>query len=127
MIIAAVLAGAAVGAGTYALLDSGNGTTVVRQVTVKQSLEAASRSTGALTVNSIYKLANRGVVKITVTYPADSANARSQGSGFVYDTAGHVVTNQHVIDGADGIRVTFWNGTTTRRRSSAATRRRTPR
>ncbi len=110
VIIAAVLAGAAVGAGTYALLDSGNSTTVVRQVTVQQSLEAASRSTDALTVNSIYKLANRGVVKITVTYPADSANARSQGSGFVFDNAGHVVTNQHVIDGADGIRVTFWNG-----------------
>ena len=111
VIIAAVLAGAVVGAGTYALLDSSSsGTTVVRQVTVKQSLETASRSTGALTVNSIYKLANRGVVKITVTYPADSPNARSQGSGFVYDTAGHVVTNQHVIDGADAITVTFWNG-----------------
>ena len=111
MIIAAVLAGAVVGAGTYALLDSSSsGTTVVRQVTVKQSLETASRSTGALTVNSIYKLANRGVVKITVTYPADSPNARSQGSGFVYDNAGHVVTNQHVIDGADAITVTFWNG-----------------
>jgi putative serine protease PepD len=110
VIIAAVLAGAAVGAATFAILDTNSSTTVVRQVTVKQSLEAASRSTRALTVNSIYKLANRGVVKITVTYPADSPNARSQGSGFVYDTAGHVVTNQHVIDGADAITVTFWNG-----------------
>src|SRR4029078_7842954 len=77
---------------------------------VPHSVGAASRSTNALTVNSIYKLANRGVVKITVTYPADSANARSQGSGFVFDNAGHVVTDQRVSGGADGIRVTFWSG-----------------
>src|SRR5919197_4497834 len=34
------------------------------------------------------------------------------GSGFVYDTAGHVITNQHVVDGATSVRVTFWNGKT---------------
>ncbi len=35
----------------------------------------------------------------------------SQGSGFVYDTAGHIVTNNHVVDGADRIVVTFSDGT----------------
>lgn len=34
------------------------------------------------------------------------------GSGFVIDAAGLVVTNNHVIDGADGITVTLQDGTT---------------
>ncbi len=32
------------------------------------------------------------------------------GSGFVWDSAGHIVTNNHVVDGADTIRVTFSDG-----------------
>ncbi len=35
------------------------------------------------------------------------------GSGFVWDTAGHIVTNNHVIDGATRITVTFADGTAT--------------
>ena len=34
------------------------------------------------------------------------------GSGFVWDTQGHIVTNNHVIDGATQISVTFADGTT---------------
>ncbi|MGQ9491586.1 MAG: S1C family serine protease [Anaerolineae bacterium] len=34
----------------------------------------------------------------------------SQGSGFVWDTAGHIVTNHHVVEGADALRVTFYDG-----------------
>jgi len=34
----------------------------------------------------------------------------AQGSGFIWDTAGHIVTNNHVIDGAAKISVTFSNG-----------------
>ena len=33
------------------------------------------------------------------------------GSGFVWDTDGHIVTNNHVVEGADTIRVTFADGT----------------
>ena len=34
----------------------------------------------------------------------------AQGSGFVYDSSGHVVTNDHVVDGASSIEVKFPNG-----------------
>ncbi len=37
---------------------------------------------------------------------------RGSGSGFVWDTAGHIVTNNHVVEGADKIQVTFADGTT---------------
>ncbi|HEX8991404.1 MAG TPA: trypsin-like peptidase domain-containing protein [Anaerolineales bacterium] len=34
----------------------------------------------------------------------------AEGSGFVWDTAGHIVTNNHVVDGASKITVTFSDG-----------------
>ncbi|MCD6520510.1 MAG: trypsin-like peptidase domain-containing protein [Anaerolineae bacterium] len=34
-----------------------------------------------------------------------------EGSGFVYDTQGHIVTNNHVVAGADEVRVTFYDDT----------------
>ena len=58
------------------------------------------------------------MVEITVTSkapaegPMGSGTAQAQGSGFVYDTSGHVVTNAHVVDGAQSVRVRFSNGKT---------------
>ncbi len=37
---------------------------------------------------------------------------RGTGSGFVWDEQGHIVTNFHVVDGADTARVTFSDGST---------------
>jgi serine protease Do len=37
--------------------------------------------------------------------------AQALGSGFVWDTAGHIVTNNHVVAGAQNISVTFSDGT----------------
>jgi len=34
-----------------------------------------------------------------------------EGSGFVYDKEGHIVTNNHVVEGAEEIEVTFFDGT----------------
>jgi putative serine protease PepD len=113
----AALVGAGAGAGAYAYFNSDSGTTVVRQVHVTQSVQASNTNPGtALSIGSIYKLANRGVVKISVTSsganPFEQGSQQAQGSGFVYDTAGRVITNQHVIDGAQAMKVTFWNGKT---------------
>jgi putative serine protease PepD len=113
----AALVGAGAGAGAYAYFNSDSGTTVVRQVHVTQSVQASNTNPGtALSIGSIYKLTNRGVVKISVTSsganPFEQGSQQAQGSGFVYDTAGRVITNQHVIDGAESMKVTFWNGKT---------------
>jgi putative serine protease PepD len=113
-VVAGALIGAGGGAGTYAAL-SGKTKTVVRQVPVSDSQPAAS--TSGLSVNSIYKRTYRGVVEVKVqsstTDPFGGTRSQSaEGSGFVYDTSGHVITNQHVVDGATSVRVTFWNGQT---------------
>ncbi|NJN67063.1 MAG: PDZ domain-containing protein [Chloroflexaceae bacterium] len=41
-----------------------------------------------------------------------SLPSQALGSGFVWDTQGHIVTNNHVVQGADRITVTFADGTT---------------
>jgi serine protease Do len=42
---------------------------------------------------------------------SSSPSAEALGSGFVWDNAGHIVTNNHVVDGADKIEVKFSDGT----------------
>jgi serine protease Do len=44
--------------------------------------------------------------------PQDQIPLTVEGSGFVWDTQGHIVTNNHVVSGASQIRVTFADGST---------------
>src|ERR1051326_544672 len=118
-VIAALAAAVAIGAGggvaAYSALNS-NTKTVVRQVTVDNSTPASA--TSSLSVNEIYRRANKGVVELTVTSNRGTTpfggfdTQRAQGSGFVYDTQGDIVTNEHVVDGATSVSVQFWNGAT---------------
>ena len=56
--------------------------------------------------------------------PAPERRMQSLGSGFIIDPSGLVVTNNHVIDGADEITVTLQDNTTLKADAwSAATRR----
>jgi len=105
--------GALVGVGTYAGLD--DSATVVREVTVEGS-EPTSLSSG-LSAAQVYERSYRSVVEITATTTGgtqfgDPEQQQAQGSGFVYDDEGNIVTNQHVVAGAGSISVRFWNGTT---------------
>jgi putative serine protease PepD len=112
-LLAAACVGAGGGAVAYATLSDGS--TVVKQVTVQPSEPIAS-SSAPLSVNQIYRRAYRGVVEITVTTSAaaspfgGSGTAKAQGSGWVYNSSGNIVTNEHVVDGANSISVRFWNG-----------------
>jgi putative serine protease PepD len=119
-LVSAVIAALAVGAGTGAVLfstfSSPDTKTVVQQIPVGSSETTAS--TSALTVGEIYRRSFKSVVEITVASNAppgiegEGQQAQAQGSGFVYDTDGHVVTNEHVVEGADTLSVRFWNGDT---------------
>ncbi len=60
-------------------------------------------------LENIYERANPAVVNIDVAGGADLTEFGS-GSGFVIDTDGHIVTNNHVVEGADEIDVTFADG-----------------
>ena len=41
----------------------------------------------------------------------DEFYQQGQGSGFVWDQEGHIVTNNHVVEGADEVEVVFWDDT----------------
>jgi S1-C subfamily serine protease len=56
----------------------------------------------------LFEKSEEGVVKIQVE--RDGQNRGSQGSGFVYDNLGHIITNAHVVDGASKATVTFLDG-----------------
>jgi S1-C subfamily serine protease len=111
---AAAIIGAGGGAATYAALGSEDGGAVVRQVTV-ESPEPAASTSESLSVSEIYERTSKSVVEITSKMSQSSSlggeqKAQGQGSGFVYDSEGHIVTNDHVVDGADSVSVRFWDG-----------------
>ncbi len=82
------------------------------------------------TMESIYTTVSPQVVNITVLVPATSSNtqnfpgfnnspnsqtpqySQALGSGFFWDTTGDIVTNNHVVNGATKIEVTFSDGST---------------
>ena len=54
------------------------------------------------TLEALYQQVLPGVVAIRT--------GNSLGSGFVYDSEGHVITNQHVVEGASDVQVSFSSG-----------------
>ncbi|MCX6648472.1 MAG: trypsin-like peptidase domain-containing protein [Candidatus Bathyarchaeota archaeon] len=82
----------------------------INTLSVKLSeLGSTSNSTtgSSSDVTLIYERVKGSVVLIKSTLPQGTAT----GSGFVYDTEGRIVTNNHVVEGANSITVTFINGT----------------
>jgi S1-C subfamily serine protease len=65
-----------------------------------------------LGVQEIYRRSAPAVVQITTTHGGGGSGAdasQALGSGFVIDKSGHIVTNYHVVEGADSIEVSFSN------------------
>jgi S1-C subfamily serine protease len=114
-ILAAALLGGGVAVGIGAALDSDSGTTVVTTVREAGSAPASFARTidDARSIQQIYETAGPGVVQVTSTSVVSqdpffgAQEARSLGSGFVIDTAGHIVTNYHVVAGARKVEVNF--------------------
>ena len=107
-LVAALTLGLGLGAAAFAVLDDST-TTIVRQVTVEGSEPVAA---GGISTEKIYDSASKAVVEIAARGGSGFGGSQNtaQGSGFVVDEKGHIVTNQHVVAGASSISVSFWNG-----------------
>jgi S1-C subfamily serine protease len=113
LVVAAVL-GAGLALGGAAALGKLGETKVVESGKPAAAEPVAFQRTHARTINEIYRAAAPGVVHITSTSAAPDVFGGTQeqqsiGSGFVIDKAGHIVTNYHVVAGANAVQVSFSN------------------
>jgi S1-C subfamily serine protease len=85
-----------------------------RALVTPKPVEASANALEAQVV-AVYELAGPAVVNITSrSYVFDffmnPVPQEGSGSGFVYDTQGHIVTNYHVVENAEELSVTLANG-----------------
>jgi putative serine protease PepD len=129
-VAAAAVIGAGTGVGVYALTSGGGGaspSTTVASATptaIVPAQSAATTASAATSLTQLYKQDTPGVVDITVDSTSSGGSfgnpfgnpgggqTKAEGSGFVIDTKGDIVTNEHVVDGANSISVRFQDGTT---------------
>jgi 2-alkenal reductase len=62
-------------------------------------------------LTALYKQADPGVVSIDVFVQQGQLSGQAAGSGFILDDQGHIVTNNHVVAGAQEVLVSFYDGT----------------
>ena len=115
-LICSMILSAAVGAGMYALaMSTFGGTTINKSVTTTNY--NLSQATGSeLSIQEIVARNENSVVAITTEaidydiwmrqYVTEGA-----GSGVIYSEDGYIITNNHVIDAANNIKVTLNDGT----------------
>lgn len=79
--------------------------------TTKNAGVAQDQGDGKITLIELFERTEEGVVRINVQRPPDYPRGPSGiGSGFVYDHSGHIITNAHVVEGAERVTVTFLDG-----------------
>jgi len=113
-VAAIAIAGGGLGAALYATTHDGSATTVT--VTSAPTTRISSTSPQG-SIGKIAALGAQSVVEVVVTATSDQGpfgqeTQQAQGSGFVYDTKGHLITNAHVVEAADSVRVLFADGST---------------
>ncbi len=118
-----VIGGAIAGGAIALAISAGSGTSHSTTTTVIQSsrgVPTALSSSHGMTINQIYRAASPGVVDITVTSTSNSGGfgpfgggsqqTEGEGAGVVYDTKGDILTDEHVVAGAQSVTVNFRNG-----------------
>ncbi len=118
--------GGAIAGGIIALvLASTNNSTKTVTSTVVQTASGTSQPTSfagsggnGLSINQIYKQSAPGVVDILVKSKASGSSGSlfgsgvqaGEGAGVVYNSQGYILTDEHVIDNATDVVVTFLDG-----------------
>jgi S1-C subfamily serine protease len=84
-----------------------DGTTDVTFKEASPPVKGGSEDGAGVPVREVYTQTGPGVVSVDVV---SSENGPGGASGFVLDEQGHIVTNQHVVGGAEDISVKFASG-----------------
>ena len=117
MLVICMILSAAVGAGAYALAISSFGGTSVDKSIHTTNYNLAKSTGSVLSIEEIVAKNENSVVAIeTESVSTDSwlrqYVTQGAGSGVIYSEDGYIITNNHVIDGANSIKVTLYNGKT---------------
>jgi S1-C subfamily serine protease len=98
------------------VIETGDSQTVVRQSPITAPASDPGDGAGR-TVNDIYQDEGRGVVFISASGVSDDQSlfgapqqGTATGSGFVVDKEGTILTNAHVVEGAESVTVSFEEG-----------------
>jgi putative serine protease PepD len=111
---ATALAAGGAGGAVVALTHGGGSKTV----TVAQSpTQPIANVSSPLTIAQLAQKYSKSVVEIVTTSnggrtPFGQQSSQAEGTGWVYDDSGHIVTNAHVVDGASSAKITFSDGST---------------
>jgi putative serine protease PepD len=115
LVIIILAAGIATAAVTAAFVTNSQNTAAKTGATPAASVAASGKPGAAqslVPLTTIYKQASPGVVTISTEARRFGRAGQGIGSGVVADMKGDIVTNSHVIAGAQQIQVTFSDGTT---------------
>jgi putative serine protease PepD len=111
----AALAGGGAGAGAVALTHGSSQTTT----SAVAAPTVANVATATLSVGQIAKSSLASVVEVDATqtaspspFPGQGGSGTAQGTGFIYDTKGNIVTNEHVVSGSSSVNVKLSDGST---------------
>jgi S1-C subfamily serine protease len=87
-------------------------TLITINISMKDSLAAENFTNKTQTLSELFKNVEKSVVQISSEDETTSELLGARlGSGFVYDTNGHVITNNHVTAGGKNLHITFSDGT----------------
>jgi putative serine protease PepD len=123
-ILAAVVVSALLGAGVAIAVvnawpsDSGSSPAVATTVAGTSSASAtetngqASLNSACLAASDVYQQLRASVVEITSTVNGRFGQSEGEGSGVIIDEQGFILTNYHVVSGADTLEVTLADGST---------------
>jgi putative serine protease PepD len=129
LVASSLVVGAAAGAAAFAAVGGAvsSGSSSAAAPSSARSANDVASTTPHYDAAAIFKKDSPGVVDITVTEATSSQNggglspfepgggskqAKAEGTGFVYDKQGDIVTASHVVSGATAISVRFSDGTT---------------
>lgn len=105
------------GGGYLAAKHTGNNTVIYKAAPIT-SPSSANQESGSLSIQDIAAKASPGVVEIRTEMTeksyglfGGSYTSQAAGSGVIISKDGYIITNNHVVEGANSIKVTTYDGT----------------
>lgn len=80
------------------------------QITQTNPFDQSIMKGAQLSLADLFAKSDQGVVQIIVSKANDSTVDKDIGSGIVYDTSGHIITNNHVVEDGSKIQIVFHDG-----------------